>query len=45
MPSRLDMQYNSGDFLHPNVKGYQRLADMFPVELFERWVDGSDEFM
>jgi lysophospholipase L1-like esterase len=32
--SRLDKEYDSGDGLHPNVKGYQRVADGFPVGIF-----------
>ncbi|KAJ3494395.1 hypothetical protein NLJ89_g10816 [Agrocybe chaxingu] len=33
-PSQLAPQYNGGDYLHPNVAGYQHLADMFPLEIF-----------
>ncbi|QDS75518.1 hypothetical protein FKW77_005126 [Venturia effusa] len=36
-PSRLKEEFSSGDFLHPNVKGYQQMADEFPVEIFERF--------
>lgn len=43
-PSQLDDQYNSGDYLHPNVAGYQHLADSFPVGIFGEWADGADEF-
>jgi lysophospholipase L1-like esterase len=28
-------KYDSGDHLHPNVAGYQALADYFPIEIFE----------
>lgn len=45
IPSQLKAEYDSGDYLHPNVKGYQRLADLFPVELFKEWEGGADEFM
>lgn len=33
-PDRLLEQYDSGDHLHPNVAGYQALADYFPLEIF-----------
>ncbi|KAF2634743.1 lipolytic enzyme [Massarina eburnea CBS 473.64] len=42
--SQLKEEYNSGDYLHPNVKGYQRIADLFPVGVFEAWDQGADEF-
>jgi lysophospholipase L1-like esterase len=32
--SQLNPIYNSGDFLHPNVAGYQHLADNFPLTIF-----------
>ncbi|KAJ4363386.1 hypothetical protein N0V83_009679 [Neocucurbitaria cava] len=44
IPSQLDDEYNSGDYLHPNVAGYQHLADSFPVGIFGEWEDGADEF-
>ncbi|KAL2197672.1 SGNH hydrolase-type esterase domain-containing protein [Corynascus similis CBS 632.67] len=34
-PSQLASQYDGGDHLHPNVAGYQALADGFPLEVFE----------
>lgn len=34
IPSQLSSVYDSGDFLHPNVVGYQRLADGFPLDVF-----------
>lgn len=33
-PSQLLEKYDSGDHLHPNVAGYQALADYFPLDLF-----------
>jgi lysophospholipase L1-like esterase len=33
-PEQLDAKYNSGDGLHPNVAGYQAVADAFPIEIF-----------
>lgn len=32
--SVLNPIYDSGDFLHPNVAGYQKLADEFPLSIF-----------
>ncbi|KAF2477354.1 SGNH hydrolase [Lindgomyces ingoldianus] len=45
IPSQLAKEYDSGDYLHPNVKGYQRLADLFPTGVFAAWEGGADEFM
>ncbi|ORY15132.1 SGNH hydrolase-type esterase domain-containing protein [Clohesyomyces aquaticus] len=45
LPSQLAPDYNSGDYLHPSVKGYQRIADMFPIGIFGQWAGGADEFM
>lgn len=33
-PSQLASQYNGGDSLHPNVAGYQAMANAFPLEVF-----------
>ncbi|KAJ5296184.1 hypothetical protein N7508_011005 [Penicillium antarcticum] len=33
-PSQLLEKYDSGDHLHPNVAGYQALADYFPLDIF-----------
>jgi lysophospholipase L1-like esterase len=44
VPSQLDARYDSGDYLHPSVAGYQLIADKFPVGIFEEWKDGADEF-
>jgi lysophospholipase L1-like esterase len=35
-PSQLASKYNSGDGLHPNVAGYQALADAFPLDIFSK---------
>ncbi|KAH7402781.1 lipolytic protein-like protein G-D-S-L family [Pyrenochaeta sp. MPI-SDFR-AT-0127] len=32
---QLDAKYNGGDGLHPNVAGYQAVADAFPIEIFK----------
>lgn len=45
VPAQLREEYNSGDYLHPNVAGYQRLADLFPVGIFDAWEGGADEFV
>jgi len=34
-PSVLDKSFDSGDGLHPNVKGYQAMADGFPLDIFK----------
>ncbi|PLB43273.1 SGNH hydrolase [Aspergillus steynii IBT 23096] len=34
--AQLKEEFNSGDYLHPNVAGYQRLADAFPLGVFGR---------
>ncbi|KAE8150814.1 SGNH hydrolase-type esterase domain-containing protein [Aspergillus avenaceus] len=34
IPTQLAERYDSGDYLHPNVAGYQALADYFPLEVF-----------
>ncbi|KAH8665031.1 extracellular GDSL-like lipase/acylhydrolase [Tricladium varicosporioides] len=33
--SQLAGLYNSGDWLHPNVAGYQKIADTFPLDVFD----------
>ncbi|KAF8957218.1 SGNH hydrolase-type esterase domain-containing protein [Flammula alnicola] len=32
--SQLNPKFDSGDFLHPNVAGYQAIADAFPLNIF-----------
>ncbi|EAW11723.1 SGNH/GDSL hydrolase family protein [Aspergillus clavatus NRRL 1] len=34
-PDQLAERFDSGDHLHPNVKGYQALADYFPLNVFD----------
>lgn len=34
-PSQLAPQYDLGDHLHPNVKGYHALVEYFPLEIFK----------
>lgn len=34
-PAQLASQYNSGDYLHPNVAGYQYIANQFPLDIFK----------
>jgi len=34
-PSQLASQYDGGDHLHPNVAGYQHLAEQFPLSIFK----------
>jgi len=33
-PTKMDAKYNGGDGLHPNVAGYQAMANAFPLEAF-----------
>ncbi|TVY81081.1 hypothetical protein LSUE1_G003171 [Lachnellula suecica] len=35
-PSQLASKYNSGDGLHPNVAGYQAIANAFPLDIFSK---------
>ncbi|KAF2624640.1 SGNH hydrolase [Macroventuria anomochaeta] len=44
IPSQLAPQYDSGDYLHPGVVGYQHLANEFPVEIFVEWEGGVNGF-
>lgn len=39
----LNPTYDSGDHLHPNVLGYQAMANSFDLSLFERFKDGVEE--
>ena len=32
--TKMDAKYNGGDGLHPNVAGYQKMADAFPLDIF-----------
>ncbi|KAI0652624.1 extracellular GDSL-like lipase/acylhydrolase [Trametes meyenii] len=41
-PSQLRDDFNSGDFLHPNVAGYTAMANAFPIELFKEFQGGVD---
>ncbi|KAF2841529.1 hypothetical protein M501DRAFT_970115 [Patellaria atrata CBS 101060] len=34
-PSILDSKYDGGDHLHPNVAGYQAVANAFPLDIFK----------
>jgi lysophospholipase L1-like esterase len=34
-PTKLDKKYDGGDGLHPNVAGYQEMADKFPIQIFK----------
>ena len=34
-PSQLASKYDGGDHLHPNVAGYQYLAEQFPLSIFK----------
>lgn len=42
--STLNPLYNSGDFLHPNVAGYQAIANAFPLSIFSQYAGGASTF-
>ncbi|KAF8159147.1 extracellular GDSL-like lipase/acylhydrolase [Crassisporium funariophilum] len=44
IPSQLNPTFNSGDFLHPNVAGYQAIANAFPLSIFFQFSSGVDGF-
>jgi lysophospholipase L1-like esterase len=43
-PQNLNPAFSSGDGLHPNVAGYQRIADAFPLDIFTKFKDGVTGF-
>ncbi|KLO19535.1 extracellular GDSL-like lipase/acylhydrolase [Schizopora paradoxa] len=43
-PSMLAPNFNSGDFLHPNVAGYTAIANSFPLDVFEKFANGVSGF-
>lgn len=43
-PESLRSDFNSGDFLHPNVAGYTAIAKAFPVQIFNEFALGVDGF-
>lgn len=43
-PAVLAPQYDSGDHLHPNVAGYQAIADAFPLEIFSVFAEGVEGY-
>ncbi|KAJ3818059.1 extracellular GDSL-like lipase/acylhydrolase [Lentinula raphanica] len=43
-PSQLNPAFNSGDFLHPNVDGYEAIANSFPLDIFAQFSGGVDVF-
>lgn len=43
-PAQLASEYDSGDHLHPNVAGYQAMADAFPIDLFLQFARGVDRY-
>jgi hypothetical protein len=34
-PAQLKEEYNTGDYLHPNVAGFQALVDGIPLGVFD----------
>ncbi|PGH06357.1 hypothetical protein AJ80_08191 [Polytolypa hystricis UAMH7299] len=43
-PSQLNPKYHGGDYLHPNVAGFQKMADAFPLHAFAKFQYGVDTF-
>jgi len=43
-PSQLNPTFNSGDFLHPNVAGYEAIANSFPLDVFSKFSQGVSGF-
>ena len=44
-PVQLLDEYNSGDWLHPNVAGYQMIADQFPLGIFAQFSERVSGFV
>ncbi|PNS17609.1 hypothetical protein CAC42_3004 [Sphaceloma murrayae] len=42
--SMLQTRYDSGDFLHLSVAGYQAMAESFPLALFQQFAGGLGEW-
>lgn len=40
-PDQLADAFNTGDYLHPNVDGYKKMADDFPLNVFKRSAGNS----
>jgi lysophospholipase L1-like esterase len=38
--THLNSEFNSGDYLHPNVKAFHAMAKAFPLGIFEQFADG-----
>ncbi|KAJ7065043.1 SGNH hydrolase-type esterase domain-containing protein [Mycena amicta] len=43
-PTRLRPEFNSGDWLHPNVLGYTAVASAFPLQIFDQFADGVNRY-
>ncbi|KAJ7689479.1 extracellular GDSL-like lipase/acylhydrolase [Mycena rosella] len=44
IPSQLNPEFNSGDFLHPNHAGYEAIAAAFPLGLFQQFTAGVSRY-
>ncbi|KAI0482611.1 SGNH hydrolase-type esterase domain-containing protein [Xylariaceae sp. FL0804] len=44
-PDMLATRFNSGDWLHPNVAGYQAMGDAFNLTLFSEFADGVSSML
>ena len=43
--TQLNPAFNSGDGLHPNVAGYQAIADSFDISVFSKFPNGVPGFV
>jgi lysophospholipase L1-like esterase len=43
-PTHINPHYNSGDYLHPNVKAFHAMARAFPLDVFQQFADGIQTF-
>ena len=44
-PTQMQDQFESGDWLHPNVDGYRAMAEAFDLSVFERFAGGVNSFV
>jgi len=42
--THLNPDFNSGDYLHPNVKAFHAIARALPLGIFEQFADGFQGF-
>lgn len=44
-PSYLNPDYNSGDYLHPNLSAFHAMAEAFPLDVFEKFENQIQTFI